>query len=76
MATEHSRSFESLKAEDVEAGVVKPASSARVVTDGFDVLDFIDFKWDVVATTGLRGHFLVTPKICQVGCPLCFLAFL
>jgi hypothetical protein len=65
MATEHSRSFGSLKAEDVE----KTMSSERATTDGFDVLNFIDFKWDAVSTSGLRGHFLVTPKICQVGCP-------
>lgn len=70
MATEDSRSFGSLKPENVEAGLRKPeimsSSGAGKVTDGFDVLNFIDFKWDVVSTKELRGHFLVSPKTCQV----------
>ncbi|KAG0622929.1 hypothetical protein M758_3G134400 [Ceratodon purpureus] len=69
MATsEYSRNFPSdLKAEDVEAGnITKPVLSEReLVSDGFDVLNFIEFQWDAVSTSGLRGHFLVTPKLCQ-----------
>lgn len=68
MATEYSRSFDSLKPENVEAGLTKPSAmmnSAKVTTDGFDVLNFIDFKWDLVSTKELRGRFLVSPKTCQ-----------
>lgn len=72
MATEYSRSFDSLKRENVEAGLTKPSamvmdSGAKVTTDGFDVLNFIDFKWDLVSTKELRGRFLVSPKTCQVS---------
>lgn len=71
MATEHSRSFRSLKAESVEVGLTKPSSSSdgAVVTDGFDVLNFIGFEWDVVSTKEIGGHFLVTSKTCQVCRP-------
>lgn len=68
MATEYSRSFDSLKTGNVEAGLTKPSAmmnSAKVTTDGFDVLNFIDFKWDLVSTKELRGRFLVSPKTCQ-----------
>jgi uncharacterized protein (TIGR00369 family) len=54
--------------ENVEAGLTKPSAmmnSAKVSTDGFDVLNFIDFKWDLVSTKELRGRFLVSPKTCQ-----------
>lgn len=69
MASENSRTFATLKTENVEAGLVKPPASSggRVVTDGFDVLNFIDFKWDVMSTRELSGHFTVTPKTSQVS---------
>jgi len=70
MATEYSKSFSDLKSENMEAGLRKPSvmssSDAGEVTDGFDVLNFIDFKWDVVSTKELCGHFLVSSKTCQV----------
>jgi hypothetical protein len=66
MASENSRTFATLKVENVEAGLTRP-SGGRVVTDGFDVLNFIDFKWDVMSTRELCGHFTVTPKTCQVS---------
>jgi 1,4-dihydroxy-2-naphthoyl-CoA hydrolase len=66
MATECSRTFTSLKEE---TGLTKPAimqsGSSDTVTDGFDVLNFIDFKWDVVSAKELRGRFLVSSKTCQ-----------
>lgn len=66
MASDNSRTFATLKVENVEAGLTRP-SGGRVVTDGFDVLNFIDFKWDVMSTRELCGHFTVTPKTCQVS---------
>ena len=72
MASQNSRTFATLKAENVEAGLAKPAASSgeRVVTDGFDVLNFIEFKWDVMSTQELSGHFTVSPKTCQVSLPI------
>lgn len=66
MASVSSKSFESLTADNLDPRLTKPPSGQRVVTDGFDVLNFIDFKWDVVSTAELGGHFLVLPKTCQV----------
>ncbi|XP_024376715.1 1,4-dihydroxy-2-naphthoyl-CoA thioesterase 1 [Physcomitrium patens] len=65
MASVSSKSFESLTADNLDPRLTKPPSGQRVVTDGFDVLNFIDFKWDVVSTAELGGHFLVLPKTCQ-----------
>ena len=67
MAADQARSFRSMVVENVEEGnKIAAEANARSVTDGFGVLNFIDFKWDAVSSEGLSGHFLVTPKLCQV----------
>jgi hypothetical protein len=40
MASENSRTFATLKVENVEAGLTRP-SGGRVVTDGFDINIYI-----------------------------------
>ena len=36
------------------------------VGDGFDVLNFIDFHWDMVSPSEMSGRFVVKPKSSQV----------
>jgi uncharacterized protein (TIGR00369 family) len=40
-------------------------STVKVVTDGLEVLRYIDFVWEKVSPEELTGRFLVTSKTCQ-----------
>lgn len=37
------------------------------VGDGFDVLNYINFQWDVVSPSEMSGRFIVKPKTAQVS---------
>lgn len=43
------------------------SSPSKVVTDGFEVLRYIDFVWEKVSPEELAGRFLVTPRTSQVS---------
>jgi len=59
------------------AEVPRDGDMADGVGDGFDVLNFINFQWDVVSPQELSGRFIVKPKCSQVGPNRrsCFLRF-
>lgn len=40
------------------------------VGDGFDVLNYIDFHWDMVSPLEMSGRFIVKPKTSQVSLQL------
>jgi hypothetical protein len=37
------------------------------VGDGFDMLNYINFRWDMVSPSELSGRFIVKPKTSQVS---------
>lgn len=58
------KSFELFMVDNFDFRLMKFLSGQRVVIDGFDVFNFIDFKWDVVFIVEFGGYFFVLFKIC------------
>ena len=46
---------------------VRDGDLADGVGDGFDVLNYINFRWDVVSPSEMSGRFIVKPKTSQVS---------